>query len=113
MLCCKYGDSACNWLTRHNKIQQAVAGFARKQGLAVDQNARESFDDAQIMSKPDLILYFPDKALWGDVSVVEPVAPSNVRGNDNVGDAMGCRARIKNQKYITRAHSIWALTLRR
>ena len=68
MLCCKYGDSA--WLTRHNKIQQAVAGFARKQGLAVDQNARKSFDDAQIISEPDLILYFPDKALWGDVDNV-------------------------------------------
>ena len=83
MLCCKYGDSA--WLSRHNKIQQAVAGFARKQGLAVDQNARKSFEDAQIMSEPDLILHFPDKALWGDVSVVDPLAPSNVRGNDNVG----------------------------
>ena len=59
MLCCKHGDSA--WLLRHNKVQQALAGFARKQGLAVDQNVRKSIEDAQNMAKnyePDLILYF-------------------------------------------------------
>ena len=74
--------------------------------MAVDQNARKSFEDAQIMSEPDLILFFPDKALWGDVSVVEPVAPSNVRGNNNVGDAMDYRVRIKNQKYMTKARNM-------
>ena len=86
MLCCKHGDSA--WLLRHNKVQQVLAGFARKQGLAVDQNVRKSFEDAEIKPQnfePDLIVYFQDQALWGDVSIVEPVAPSNVRGNDNVG----------------------------
>ncbi|MEI6161323.1 MAG: MFS transporter [Roseococcus sp.] len=51
----------------------------------------------------------PMVALWG-VGAVEPVAPSNVRGNDNVGDAMDCRARIKNRKCMARARSIWALT---
>ena len=106
MVCCKNGDSG--WLTRHNKIQQALAGFARKQGLAVDQNVRKSFEDSQIMTEPDLILYFSDGALWGDVSVVEPVAPSNVRSNDNVGEAMDCRARIKNRKYLARARSMGA-----
>jgi len=109
MLCCKHGDSA--WLLRHNKIQQALAGFARKQGLAVDQNVRKSIEDAQNMAKnyePDLILYFQDQALWGDVSVVEPVAPSNVRGNDNVGDAMDNRARTKNRKYLDKARSMGA-----
>ena len=109
MLCCKYGDPA--WLLRHNKVQQALAGFARKQELAVDQNVRKSIEDAQNMAKnyePDLILYFQDQALWGDVSVVEPVAPSNVRGNDNVGDAMDNRARTKNRKYLDKARSMGA-----
>ena len=58
--------------------------------------------------EPDLILYFQDQALWGDVSVVEPVAPSNVRGNDNVGDAMDNRARTKNRKYLDKARSMGA-----
>jgi hypothetical protein len=109
MLCCKHGDSA--WLLRHNKVQQVLAGFARKQGLAVDQNVRKSFEDAEIKSQnfePDLIVYFQDQALWGDVSIVEPVAPSNVRGNDNVGDAMDDRARTKNRKYLARARSMGA-----
>ena len=109
MLCCKYGDSA--WLLRHNKVQQALAGFARKQGLAVDQNVRKSFEDAEMKSQnfePDIIVYFQDQALWGDVSIVEPVAPSNVKDNDNVGEAMDNRAHLKNRKYLARARSMGA-----
>ena len=109
MVCCKNGDSG--WLTRHNKIQQALAGFARKQGLAVDQNVRKSFEDSQIMTEPDLILYFSDGALCGDVSVVEPVAPSNVRSNDNVGEANWTAGRESRTANIWPGPAAWALTL--
>jgi len=57
MLCCKQGESG--WLLRHNLLQSSLVGFARVQGLPVEQNVRKSFDDAQQKSKklePDAII---------------------------------------------------------
>jgi hypothetical protein len=73
------------------------------------RTAQWGFEESPRSSCTEPNLYFSDGALWG-VGAVEPVAPSNVRGNDNVGDAMDCRARIKNRKCMARARSIWALT---
>ena len=108
LLCCKQGDSA--WLLRHNTLQHSLAGLARVQGLPVEQNVRKSFEDAQLKSKslePDAILYFPDKPLWVDLTVVEPVGPSIVGRNlIDVGDAMGAKADLKNAKYQLKARSM-------
>jgi len=72
MLCCKQGESG--WLLRHNLLQSSLVGFARVQGLPVEQNVRKSFEDAQQKSKtlePDAVLYFPERPLWVDLSVTE------------------------------------------
>ena len=66
MLCCKQGESG--WLLRHSLLQRSLVGmgFARVQGLPVEQNVRKSFEDAQQKSKklePDAVIYFPERTL--------------------------------------------------
>jgi hypothetical protein len=105
MLCCKQGESG--WLLRHNLLQM---GFARVQGLPVEQNVRKSFEDAQQKSKtlePDAVIYFPERTLWVDFSITEPIAPSAINRNMlEAGSAMNARADLKNAKYLRKAQSM-------
>jgi hypothetical protein len=108
LLCCKQGDSG--WLLRHNLLQSSLVSFARGQGLPVEQNVRKSFEDAQQKSKtlePDVVIYFPERPLWVDLSVTEPTAPSALNRNMiEVGSAMNARADSKNAKYLRKAQSM-------
>ena len=97
MLCCKQGESG--WLLRHNLLQSSLVGFARVQGLPVEQNVRKSFDDAQQKSKklePDAIIYFPERTLWLDLSITEPTSPSALsRSRIEIGSAMNAELTSK------------------
>ena len=95
---------------RHNLLQSSVVGFARVQGLPVEQNVRKSFEDAQQKSKmlePDAVIYFPERSQWVDFSVTDPTAPSALSKNMiEVGSAMDARADLKNAKYLRKAQSM-------
>ena len=108
MLCCKQGESG--WLFRHNSLQASLVGFARVQGLPVEQNVRKSFEDAQQKSKtlePDAVCLLPRTTSLGRRLSHRSDSPSALSRNMlDVGSAMNARADLKHAKYLRKAQSM-------
>ena len=91
-------------LLRHNMLQRRFVAFAREQSVYVEENKRQTIEDAKQSQIPDIIFYFPPSPLETDVTVTNPCAPSRLLQTLNkAGAALQSRCQDKERKYLKRA----------